>query len=125
MRLLVFAYFTAIGLLLFGYRALDDVARERHAKLLPLFIEQMTGAYAVLVLLPLLVRFARRYRLQRGNWRDAIILLVLGLAVDLRWFDAAWPAGLAATNSIRSRCFRPSWMRSATTRPRIVMATGC
>ncbi|HYA98488.1 MAG TPA: CPBP family intramembrane glutamic endopeptidase [Methylomirabilota bacterium] len=30
---------------------------------------------------------------QRGNWRDAVILLVLGLAVDLRWFDAAWPVG--------------------------------
>src|SRR5215467_14293690 len=24
---------------------------------------------------------------QRGNWRDAIILVVLGLAVDLRWFE--------------------------------------
>ena len=29
---------------------------------------------------------------QRGNWRDAIILLMLGLSVDLRWFDGAWPA---------------------------------
>jgi membrane protease YdiL (CAAX protease family) len=32
---------------------------------------------------------------QRGNWRDAIILLMLGLAVDLRWFERAWPSGLA------------------------------
>lgn len=31
---------------------------------------------------------------QRGNWRDALILLTLGLAVDLRWFDVAWPPGL-------------------------------
>jgi len=31
---------------------------------------------------------------QRGNWRDVAILLTLGLAVDLRWFDSAWPAGL-------------------------------
>ena len=31
---------------------------------------------------------------QRGNWRDALILLSLGLAVELRWFDAAWPAEL-------------------------------
>ena len=31
---------------------------------------------------------------QRGTWRDALILLVLGVSVDLRWFDAAWPAGL-------------------------------
>jgi membrane protease YdiL (CAAX protease family) len=31
---------------------------------------------------------------QRGNWRDAIILLTLGVAVDLRWFEPAWPSGL-------------------------------
>jgi membrane protease YdiL (CAAX protease family) len=37
---------------------------------------------------------------QRGNWRDAIILLTLGLAVDLRWFDAAWPTGLRALNKL-------------------------
>src|SRR5437868_4352940 len=37
---------------------------------------------------------------QRGNWRDAIVLLVLGLAVDLRWFDAAWPAGWQALGKI-------------------------
>src|SRR5215469_11452956 len=32
---------------------------------------------------------------QRGNWRDALVLAVLGLAVDLRWFEPAWPSGLA------------------------------
>jgi hypothetical protein len=37
---------------------------------------------------------------QRGNWRDAFILLVLGLAVDLRWFDSAWPTGLRALNEL-------------------------
>src|ERR1700726_4900450 len=37
---------------------------------------------------------------QRGNWRDALILLVLGLAVDLRWFDHAWPTGLRALNEL-------------------------
>ena len=37
---------------------------------------------------------------QRGNWRDAIILLTLGLTVDLRWFDAAWPPGLAALGKV-------------------------
>jgi uncharacterized protein len=37
---------------------------------------------------------------QRGNWRDALILLVLGLAVDLRWFDRAWPQGLRALNEL-------------------------
>jgi uncharacterized protein len=37
---------------------------------------------------------------QRGNWRDALILLALGLAVDLRWFDGAWPAGLRGLGNL-------------------------
>ena len=37
---------------------------------------------------------------QRGNWRDWLILLVLGLAVDLRWFDQARPSGLRALNEL-------------------------
>jgi uncharacterized protein len=36
----------------------------------------------------------------RGNWRDYLILLILGLAVDLRWFEGAWPAHLAIFNKI-------------------------
>ncbi len=37
---------------------------------------------------------------QRGDWRDALILLTLGLAVDLRWFDSAWPAGLRGLGNL-------------------------
>ena len=37
---------------------------------------------------------------QRGNWRDALILLILGLTVDLRWFDVAWPAGLRGLGNL-------------------------
>ena len=37
---------------------------------------------------------------QRGDWRDWFILLLLGLAVDLRWFDGAWPTGLRALNEL-------------------------
>jgi membrane protease YdiL (CAAX protease family) len=37
---------------------------------------------------------------QRGNWRDAFILLTLGLAVDLRWFDPAWPPGLRGLGNL-------------------------
>jgi membrane protease YdiL (CAAX protease family) len=55
--------------------------------------------FALYALLPvvmawLMARAAQADPEQRGNWRDAIILLTLGLAVDLRWFDAGWPAGL-------------------------------
>jgi uncharacterized protein len=37
---------------------------------------------------------------QRGNLRDLFVLLVLGLAVDLRWFERAWPPHLAVFNKI-------------------------
>ena len=37
---------------------------------------------------------------QRGNWRDALVLLTLGLAVDLRWFDSAWPRGQEALGKL-------------------------
>ena len=54
--------------------------------------------FALYLLLPvamawLLEQAAQADPEQRGNWRDALILLVLGLSVDLRWFDSAWPAG--------------------------------
>jgi hypothetical protein len=32
--------------------------------------------------------------------RDAIILLSLGLAVDLRWFERAWPGRFAAPGKL-------------------------
>jgi uncharacterized protein len=38
--------------------------------------------------------------MQHGNWRDFVILATLGLAVDLRWFEPAWPPHLAAFNKI-------------------------
>jgi uncharacterized protein len=37
---------------------------------------------------------------QRGNWRDFLVLAVLGLAVDLRWFERAWPAHLSIFNKM-------------------------
>jgi uncharacterized protein len=35
-----------------------------------------------------------------GNWRDYLVLLAIGLAVDLRWFEPAWPAHLAVFNKV-------------------------
>jgi uncharacterized protein len=37
---------------------------------------------------------------QHGNWRDYLVLVTLGLAVDLRWFEPAWPARLAVFGKI-------------------------
>jgi membrane protease YdiL (CAAX protease family) len=59
------------------------------------------GWLAVYALLPVAIAFvlgqarAADKRL-RGNWRDFAILAVLGVAVDLRWFEPAWPHGLTA-----------------------------
>jgi uncharacterized protein len=37
---------------------------------------------------------------QRGDWRDFLVLAVLGLSVDLRWFEPAWPPHLAVFNKM-------------------------
>lgn len=54
--------------------------------------------YALLpVTIALLLDQARSVDIgRRGNWRDFVILAVLGLAVDLRWLEPAWPNGFAA-----------------------------
>jgi uncharacterized protein len=58
------------------------------------------GWFALYALLPvavaaLLAQAVRADSAQRGNWRDFLVLATLGLAVDLRWFEGAWPAHLA------------------------------
>jgi membrane protease YdiL (CAAX protease family) len=53
------------------------------------------------VLIGLLLESARRSDPeQRGQWQDYLILATLGLAVDLRWFESAWPPGLAVFNKM-------------------------
>ncbi len=63
------------------------------------------GWFALYAVLPVAVAWLLLHAVatdpeQRGDWRDALILLVLGLAVDLRWFDRAWPSGLRALNEL-------------------------
>jgi membrane protease YdiL (CAAX protease family) len=63
------------------------------------------GWFALYAALPvavavLLWQAANADKLQRGNWRDFVVLAVLGLAVDLRWFEGAWPAHLAIFNKV-------------------------
>jgi membrane protease YdiL (CAAX protease family) len=63
------------------------------------------GWFALYLLLPvaialLLYRASVVDTAQRGNWRDFLVLAVLGLAVDLRWFEPAWPPHLAVFNKM-------------------------
>jgi membrane protease YdiL (CAAX protease family) len=63
------------------------------------------GWLALYLLLPvvislLLYRASVADTAQRGDWRDFLVLAVLGLAVDLRWFEPAWPPHLAVFNKI-------------------------
>lgn len=56
---------------------------------------------AIYAILPVVIAFLLERAREadsgrRGDWRDFLILLVLGLAVDLRWLEPAWPRGLAA-----------------------------
>ncbi len=63
------------------------------------------GWFAVYLLLPVAVSWLLYLASvadpeQRGDWRDFVVLAVVGLAVDLRWFEPAWPPRLAVFNKM-------------------------
>jgi len=62
---ILFLVYTAIFVLIFSYRYLDDLARERPGTFGVRFLEEFTGVYSVFVLLPLVFRAARFYLFQR------------------------------------------------------------
>ena len=73
--LAIFGYFTAAGLLLFGYRYLEYVSnREPVSPLAPLINELFTGAWTAALLFPLVARFARRFPFGRANWKTRVPL---------------------------------------------------
>jgi two-component system LytT family sensor kinase len=71
----IFAAFTAVGLLFFGYRYLEYVAnRESVSPWDPFINEVLTGAWMAALLFPLVVRFERRFPIGRGNWMTRLPL---------------------------------------------------
>ena len=56
------------------------------------------GWFAVYLLLPMAVSGLLAWK--GGDWQEFFVLLVLGLAVDLRWFEPAWPRGMAVFNKM-------------------------
>lgn len=75
----LFVLFTAIGLLFFSYHYLDDLARQHYGTAPARFIEEMTGAYAGFVLLPLVVFVTRRFPWTRAAWPAALVAQAAGL----------------------------------------------
>ncbi len=69
-----FAIFTVIGLLEFGYRFLDDLARNRSHTWPMRLLEEMTGVYTASILFPLVVIAARRFSLLKLPWYRSVPL---------------------------------------------------
>ncbi len=65
---IIFAIFTVHGLLSFCYKYLDWAAREHPGNFLVPFIEEMTGHYCAMALLPLVILFVERFQLTKRNW---------------------------------------------------------
>ncbi len=66
------------------------------------FSARWLALYAVLPMVMAAVLSLSRSRPgnRLGCWPEFVILAVLGLAVDLRWFERAWPAHLSVFNKV-------------------------
>ena len=95
-RYWLFWLFTAIGLLFFSYYYLDDLAREHRGTALPRFIEEMTGAYATMVLFPFIVSLTRRFAFSKESWATALLMHLGGLFA----FSVAHTTLLALSRSV-------------------------
>ena len=63
------------------------------------------GWFALYILLPVAVAamlslVAKIDPEQSGHWLEFVVLLALGLAVDLRWFESAWPRRIVFMNKL-------------------------
>ena len=69
----LFLIYTVIAVLLIGYRYLDDLSRQRPGTFLMRVLEEGTGVYSVLLLLPLAFHFARIYLFERKGWLRLVV----------------------------------------------------
>ena len=72
---------TAVFLLVFSYRYLEDLARARTGTFAERLIEEATGVYSAALLFLLVIKFARRFRLNGENWRRLLPVHALGAIV--------------------------------------------
>jgi len=68
----------------------------------PYFQSSFVILYALLpvLLVALLWRASQQDPLQEGNWRDLVVLAVLGLVVEFKFFEQAWPPQLRSLNRL-------------------------
>jgi two-component system, LytTR family, sensor kinase len=73
--------YTGIGLLLFSYRYLEDLASGRTGTLDMRFIDEMTGVYTALAAIPVIFWTARRFPITRQTWKTALPIAFAGACV--------------------------------------------
>jgi two-component sensor histidine kinase len=94
--LATFGFFTLIGLLFFFYKYLDFPARGIHIPFTTPLIEELTGAWTVALMFPLLVHFARQFPIGRNGWPVAAVrhvgamLLFSAAHTSLMWLTRSF-----------------------------------
>jgi two-component system LytT family sensor kinase len=76
----VFIIYTAIAILLIGYRYLDDLSRQRPGTFSMRVLEEATGVYTVFILLPLILYVVDACLFPRKGW-PRVTLSLLAAAV--------------------------------------------
>src|SRR5215471_15446366 len=76
-----FGAFALIFLLSFFYRYLDDLARGHSGTFTVRLIEELTGCYSWGLLFLLVLKFARRFRINARNWPRRLPVYLLAAVV--------------------------------------------
>src|SRR5262249_8804651 len=76
-----FIAFTLIFLLVFSYRYLGDLAIGRSGTFTARLIEELTGSYSWGILFLLVLKFARRFRINSRNWPRRLPVYLLAAVV--------------------------------------------
>ena len=89
--LILFAFANALGFLEFWYHYLDVLSREGHESPWIRFIEEFTGAYSALAVVPVVIWMTRRFPLGRRTWLQnllvhlPVLIALATLATSLMW----------------------------------------
>jgi len=87
---------TTVFLMVFAYRYLGDLASARTGTFAERLIEEATGVYSAALLFLLIVKFARRFRLNSENWRRLLPVHALGVIA----FSALHTTIMAASRKV-------------------------